>query len=327
MNWKNCTRAFFVISLIANAVIPSGFADTREIVNNIPGYKKVDSIGGNLNSIGSDTLNNLMTLWTERFRALYPEVVIQVEGKGSGTAPPALIQGTAQLGPMSRSMKQSEIESFEKAFGYKPLEISVAVDSLAVFVHKDNPISSITLEQLDAIFSSTRKRGFPNPITSWKQLGLTGAWAEQPISVYGRNSASGTYGYFKHEVLKEGDYKNEVKEQPGSSSVVQSISVDKNAIGYSGIGYATAGVKTLAIKPEDSEDALGPTEQNIYSGDYPLTRALYIYIGRKPGESLKPLTKEFLKFVLSKEGQELVINDGYFPLTPEMAEEELKKIL
>jgi phosphate transport system substrate-binding protein len=176
-------------------------------------YKPASGVAGNLGSIGSDTLNNLMTYWAEGFKKKYPNVNIQIEGKGSSTAPPALIAGTAQLGPMSREMKSTELEQFEKKYGYKPTKIGVALDSLAVYVNKDNPITSLSLDEVDAIFSSTRKRGVAE-ITTWGQLGVTGKLAAMPISLYGRNSASGTYGYFKEHTLKGGDYKNTVKEQP-----------------------------------------------------------------------------------------------------------------
>src|SRR5215470_2794459 len=235
----------------------------------IKSYEKVSGVSGNLNSVGSDTLNNLMTLWAEGFRAIYPNVNIQIEGKGSSTAPPALIEGTAQLGPMSREMKAAEIDAFEKKYGYKPTAIKVAIDSVGVFVHKDNPIKSLSLDQLDSIFSSTNKRG-GKPINTWGELGLTGEWANRPISIYGRNSASGTYGFFKEHVLKNGDYKNEVKEQPGSAAVVQGVSVDKYAIGYCGIGYKTAGVRAVPLADKEGGAFVPASAQTAYSGKYPI---------------------------------------------------------
>jgi phosphate transport system substrate-binding protein len=284
----------------------------------LPTYNRVGGVSGNLNSVGSDTLNNLMTLWAEGFRAMYPNVNIQIEGKGSSTAPPALIEGTAQLGPMSRSMKSDEIDKFEKKYGYKPTEIKVAIDALAVFVHKDNPVKGLTLAQLDSIFSGTFKRG-GKPITTWGEAGLSGSWAQRPISLYGRNSASGTYGFFKEHVLKNGDYKDTVKEQPGSSSVVQGVASDPGGIGYSGIGYVTSGVKPLALGEKDK--MYEPTLENSLSGDYPLARFLYIYVNKKPNEPLGQLTHEFVKFVLSMAGQEIVVKDGYFPLPAAIAGE------
>jgi phosphate transport system substrate-binding protein len=280
-------------------------------------YTPVSGISGNLNSIGSDTLNNLMTYWAEGFKEMYPNVNIQIEGKGSSTAPPALISGTAQLGPMSRPMKPQEIDEFEKKYGYRPMELRVAIDALAVFVHKDNPIEGLTMQQVDAVFSSTRKRGGAAAGT-WGDLGLTGEWASKPLSLYGRNSASGTYGFFKEHALKNGDYKPTVKEQPGSSAVVQGIASDLNGIGYSGIGYLTSGVRALPIAGDDGK-LYAPDYANALKLKYPITRFLYVYVNKKPGEELDPLVKEFIRYVLSYQGQEVVVKDGYFPLPVAMS--------
>jgi phosphate transport system substrate-binding protein len=291
----------------------------------LPSYTAVSGVSGNLKSVGSDTLNNLMTYWSEGFRAQYPGVKIAIEGKGSSTAPPALIEGTAQFGPMSREIKSKEIEAFEKKFGYKPSVVRVAVDSLAVFVNKDNPIKCLSLKQLDGIFSKTFKSGAKD-IKTWGDVGLTGEWADKPISLYGRNSASGTYGYFKDVALFQGDYKDTVKEQPGSSAVVQGISSDKYAIGYSGVGYKTADVKIVPLSAKDGANCFDAEALNAYSGDYPLARFLYIYFNKKPNEPLDPLMKEFIKFVFSKEGQQIVIKDGFYPVSKALADEDLKKL-
>src|SRR5438552_11290452 len=247
-------------------------------------YKAVSGVSGNLSSIGSDTLNNLMTLWAETFNKFYPNAKIQIEGKGSSTAPPALIAGTAQLGPMSRAMKGTEIDQFEKKYGHKPLAVRTSVDALAVFVNKDNPIKCQTMAQVDAIFSKSRRWGHKEDVKSWGQLGLAGEWASRPISLYGRNSASGTYGFFKEHTLKNGDYKDEVKEQPGSASVVQGITVDRYGIGYSGIGYATAGVRAVPLAEKDGGKCVEATADNAYSGSYPLARFLYVYVNKAPGK-------------------------------------------
>ncbi len=292
----------------------------------LPAYEKVSGVSGTLNSIGSDTMNNLMTLWAEGFAKVYPNVRVQVEGKGSSTAPAALIARTAQLGPMSRPMKESERDQFEAKFGYKPTEIKTAVDGLAVYVHKDNPIQALTLPQVDAIFSKTRRLGYPQSIDTWGQLGLKGAWENRRISLYGRNSASGTYGFFKEHALGGGDFKDEVKEQPGSASVVQGVSEDLVGIGYSGLGYRTSGVKALALAQKEGVQAVEPTAENVYKGAYPLARFLFVYINKEPGKPLEPLVREFLKFVLSKEGQEIVVKDGYLPLPAKVAAEERRKL-
>ncbi|OGL08434.1 MAG: phosphate-binding protein [Candidatus Rokubacteria bacterium RIFCSPLOWO2_02_FULL_73_56] len=289
-------------------------------------YKATAGVSGNISSVGSDTLNNLMTLWAESFNKFYPNAKIQIEGKGSSTAPPALIAGTAQLGPMSRSMKGTEVDKFEKKFGYKPTPIRTSVDALAVFVNKDNPVKCMTLAQVDAVFSKSRRQGARADVTTWGQLGLTGAWASKPISLYGRNSASGTYGFFKEHVLKNGDYKDAVKEQPGSAAVVQGVTVDRGAVGYSGIGYATAGVRAVPIAEKQGGTCVEATADNAYSGDYALARFLFVYVNRAPGKPLDPLTREFMKLVLSKDGQEVVVKDGYFPIPASVAKEELAKI-
>jgi phosphate transport system substrate-binding protein len=289
-------------------------------------YKAVSGVSGNLSSVGSDTLNNLMTLWAESFSKFYPNIKIQIEGKGSSTAPPALIAGTAQLGPMSRPMRGTEIDQFEKKFGYKPTPVRTAVDALAVFVNKDNPIKCLTMEQVDAIYSKSRRFGYKEDVKTWGQLGLTGDWADRPISLYGRNSASGTYGFFKEHALKNGDYKDEVKEQPGSASVVQGVTVDRYGIGYSGIGYATAGVRAVPIAEKEGAACVEATAENAYAGTYPLARFLYVYINKPPGKALDPLTQEFVKFIVSKEGQEVVVKDGYFPIPASIAKEELAKL-
>lgn len=293
----------------------------------LPAYRTVSGVSGNLSSVGSDTLNNLMTLWAERFNKSYPGVRIQIEGKGSSTAPPALISGTAQVGPMSRPMKGSEIDQFEKKYGYKPTPIRTAVDALAVFVNKDNPITCLTLQRVDAIFSKARRHGYREDIRTWGQLGLTGDWARRPLSLYGRNSASGTYGFFKEHALKNGDYKDVVKEQPGSASVVQGVTVDRYAIGYSGIGYATAGVRAVPLAEKEGGTCVEATADSAYAGTYALARFLYVYVNKAPGKPLDPLTREFVRLVLSKEGQEVVVKDGYFPIPASIAKDELNKIL
>ena len=289
----------------------------------LPDYKPVAGISGNVNSIGSDTLNNLMTYWAEGFAKFYPNVKIQVEGKGSSTAPPALIAGTSQLGPMSRKMKAEEIDQFELKYGYKPRMIAVALDGLAVYVHKDNPIKSLSLQQVDSIFSSTKRRG-GRDVSKWGDLGLTGEWASRPISLYGRNSASGTYGFFKEHALSKGDYKSSVKEQPGSASVVQGVENEMGAVGYSGIGYKTSGVRALPIAFRSGP--IEPTQKNVEKFDYPIARYLYIYINKDPSKGADPLVKEFIKYVVSKQGQEMTVKDGYYPIDGKKSREMLDLI-
>ncbi len=312
--------------VIAGIAVAAACRADVEVDKGLPEYRAVKGVSGNLKSIGSDTMNNEMTLWAEGFQKMYPNVDIEIEGKGSTTAPPALIAGTSHFGPMSREMKGAEIDEFEKKYGYKPVGLATSIDMLAVYVHKDNPVKSLTLKQVDAIFSKNRKGGYPTDIRTWGDLGLTGEWSNKPISLYGRNSASGTYGYFKEHALAKGDYKDEVKEQPGSSSVVQGIASDRFAIGYSGIGYKTADVRAVPLSADAGQPPVEATPENAYTGEYPLARFLYLYVNYKPGSSLDPLRGEFLRYVFSRPGQLDVVKDGYFPLPARVAAEQLKKV-
>ena len=317
--------ALISIALLTTFSASVSLADTK-VDPKLSDYSKASGVSGNLSSVGSDTLANLMTLWAEEFKRLYPNVNIQIQAAGSSTAPPALTEGTSNLGPMSRKLKNKEIEAFEKKHGYKPTAIPVAIDALAVYVHKDNPVKGMTIPQVDAIFSSTRKCGDDKDIVKWGQLELGGAWKGRDIQLYGRNSVSGTYGYFKKKALCKGDYKNTVNEQPGSASVVQSVSTSINGIGYSGIGYKTSGVKAVPLAKKAGKPFVEATPDNAIKGDYPLSRFLYVYVNKHPNRPLSPLIKEFIKMVMSKTGQEVVVKDGYIPLPAKVADKYLKKL-
>ena len=290
-------------------------------------YKKIEELVGAIESRGNAReLNNMMTFWVEGFCKIYPNVKISIEGIGCTSAVSALTHGISPLVSMSRVMKKVEIDEFEKAHGFKPSKIAVAYDSLAVFVNKDNPINSSSLEEIDAIFSKTRKFEYPKDISLWGDIGLEGEWKKQKINILGRNVASGTYGYFKKYALNEGDFKDTIKEQAGSAAVVRAISEDKMAIGYSGIGYIKPEVKALALSHKKGDEAFEANYENIVSLKYPLSRKLYIYYVKNPDKPLGNLEKEFLKFVLSKEGQNIVIKDGYIPITKTEAEKSLKAL-
>jgi phosphate transport system substrate-binding protein len=319
------TKTGMTVGLAVVLTAGAALAQPVKLDPELARYKAVSGVSGNISSVGSDTLNNLMTHWAESFQKFYPNAKVQIEGKGSSTAPPALISGTAQLGPMSREMKGTELDAFEKKYGYKPTALRTSVDALAVFVNKDNPIKCLSLKQVDGMFSKSRRQGGED-VTTWGQLGLTGEWTSKPISLYGRNSASGTYGFFKEHTLKNGDFKDTVKEQPGSAAVVQGATVDRYAVGYSGIGYATAGVRAVPLSDKDGGRCVEATADNSYSGTYPLARFLYVYVNKAPGKPLDPLTREFAKLILTREGQEGVIKDGYFPIPATIAKEELNKI-
>ena len=314
------------VATLSIGLLMSGSASAVSVDKGVPEYKSVSGISGNLSSVGSDTLANLMTLWAESFKRSYPNVNIQIQAAGSSTAPPALTQATSNFGPMSRKMKSKEIAAFEDRYGYKPMAIPVAIDALAVYVNKDNPIKGMTIPQVDAVFSSTRKCGADTNVSKWGGLGMSGNWKNRDIQMYGRNSVSGTYGYFKKKGLCKGDFKNNVNEQPGSASVVQSVSTSVNGIGYSGIGYKTSGVRAVAISKKEGGKFIDATAENAVSGKYPLSRFLYVYVNKHPNKELAPLDKEFMKLILSKQGQEIVIKDGYIPLPAKVVEKYLSQI-
>jgi len=307
-------RSFLsTVSCAGLLVAGTAFAQI-EVDPALPEYEPVSGVSGNLSSVGSDTLNNLMTLWAEAFQDYYPNVNIQIQGAGSSTAPPALTQGTANFGPMSRPMRSSEIQAFEEKHGYPPTAVGTAIDVLAVYVNKDNPIKCMTMEQVDAVFSVGRRCGAPDNIDRWGQLGLKGDWSNRDVTLYSRNAVSGTYGFFKDNALCGGDYKPSINEQPGSASVVQGVTESLNGIGYSGIGYNTSGVKAIELTDVGSDQCIAPTAENGANGRYPLSRLLMVYVNKNPNRELPPLEREFFRLVLSRQGQEVVVRDGYIPL-------------
>jgi phosphate transport system substrate-binding protein len=318
-------KSLAIAGLVAASVSVVSVQAAPKVDADIEAYKKASGVSGNLSSVGSDTLANLMTLWAEEFKRAYPNVNIQIQAAGSSTAPPALTEGTSNVGPMSRKMKAKELESFEKKFGYKPTAIPVAIDALAVFVNKDNPIKGLSIAQVDGIFSSTQKCKEASNISKWSDAGVSGKLGNMDIQLYGRNSVSGTYGYFKKKALCKGDYKATVNEQPGSASVVQSVSTSINAIGYSGIGYKTTGVRALPLSKKGT-NYVDATPDNAINGTYPLARFLYVYVNKAPNKPLSPLEREFIKMVLSKEGQEVVVKDVYIPLPKNVVDKALASI-
>lgn len=320
-----CRRFLACLFLAGSSLAWHGVAHAA-VDPNLPDYERAAGVSGNLSSIGSDTLNNLMTLWAEEFNKFYPSVNVQIQGAGSSTAPPALTEGTAMLAPMSRDMRQSEIQEFEGRHGYPPTALPVAVDMLAVYVNRDNPIESLSLPQMDAIFSATRRCGYHEDVTRWGQLGLTGSWANRDFALYSRNAVSGTYGFFKDNALCGGDFKSSINEQPGSSSVVQGVTESINGIGYSGIGYQTSGVRVLPVALSDGGIAYDATAENAATGDYPLARYLYLYINKHPNRELDPLTREFVKMLYSKQGQQVVHRDGFVTLPALITERVLEQL-
>ena len=284
----------------------------------------MDDISGHLISVGSDTLHDDMVRWGNAFMALYPNVKIEVRGEGSVTATPALVDGIAQFGPMSRPMSNDEVQAFVDKFGYKAAHFRVAVDALAIYVNKDNPIRCLTVQQVNRIFSVNRRAAFGGDISTWGQAGLTGDWATQPIVLYGRNTISGTYGFFKEMALLDGDFKPSVRQQSGSEEVVQHVANEKYAIGYSGIGFKTAGVRAVPLALADGLQCYDTSPEMTYAGKYPFARLLYVYFNKKPNEPLDPLRAEFIKYIHSKDGQTQTERGGFYSITAKDRQEDQK---
>ncbi|MFV0576950.1 MAG: PstS family phosphate ABC transporter substrate-binding protein [Vibrio sp.] len=310
--------------LLESLFIQKSFAQEVDTSNSSV-YQKQAGVSGTISSVGSDTLSGIMTLWSQEFQRIYPNVNMQVQAAGSSSAPTALTEGTSQLGPMSRAMKVKEIEAFERQYGYPPTQLKVAVDAIGIFVHTDNPIAGLNFEQIDAIFSSTLQCGANQPLKNWQQLGLKSEWAKLGFQLFGRNSVSGTYGYFKQYALCGGDFKKDVNEQPGSASVVQSVASSVNSIGYSGVGYQVSKARLLPIA-KDGENYVAPTQDNIMQGKYPLARYLYIYVNKNPDKPLSKVQSEFIKFIYSNQGQMLVEKEGYISIPAKFAKGELEKV-
>lgn len=314
-------RAFFA-AIAAFGVLTAGAA---AFDMELSPYKAVAGLAGKLKSVGSDTMLHEMELWVEGFQSIYPNVKIDIEGKGSNTAPPALLSGDAQLGPMSRQMTPDEIGAFEAKFGYKPTAVLVAIDALAIYVHKDNPLQCVSMEQLERVFAADPKSGAGKSIRAWGELGLTGEWAAKPITMYSRNTLSGTYKFFKQHVLSGGAFKDDIQMQVGSEAVVNAVAGDKFAMGYSGIGYKTGNVRAVPVGAV-GKGCYDASFDNTYSRKYPLARGLYIYLLKDPKKPMDTLSGEFVKYVLSRDGQTQAKKGGYYPITRNIREHELTRL-
>lgn len=312
-------RAFSAFAALAAFTLGAAALDME-----LSPYKAVSGLSGKLKSVGSDTMLHEMELWAEGFQSIYPNAKIDIQGKGSNTAPPALLSGEAQLGPMSRQMTPDEIGAFETKFGYKPTAVLVAIDAMAIYVHKDNPLRCVSMEQLERVFAADPKGGDGKSIRTWGELGLTGEWSTKPIAMYSRNTLSGTYKFFKQHVLSGGDFKDEIKMQVGSEAVVSAVGADKFAMGYSGIGYKTSAVRAVPVAAGKS--CYDASFDNTYSRKYPLARGLYIYLLKDPKKPIDMLSGEFVKYVLSKDGQTQAKKGGYYPITRNIREHELTRL-
>jgi phosphate transport system substrate-binding protein len=311
-------------------------------VRGLPSYRASDELSGEIRSIGADTMEKLMKLWIDGFRKLHPNVTFKMEAEASGTAAPALTAATSDIGPVAREMLPNEVEPFEKRYGYKPFAVRVSGGSyrtpgkthaIAFLVNKINPIDKLTFAQLDAIYSTTRKLGYKEDITTWGQLGLKGEWADKPIHLWGLKRPNGIAYFVQERVFGGGEYKDGINERttvgslPALDAIAQGVAADPYAIGIAGFGNVTPDVKAVALAATNGGPYFKGTFEEVVDQKYPLSRVIHIYLNRAPGKPLDPKVREFLRYILSQEGQDAVLQEGIFlPLTPEQVKQELARL-
>ncbi len=317
-----------VLAEQANALAQASSEPTSEQYQPAPG------IGGRVTIAGSDTMQPLMAKLAAAFTSLQPKAKFGVEGRGSSESirefmldlsfqrrgDKAIGRGTegtssASLLASSRPLTDQEVKGFVSHHGYEPIGIPIAMDAVAMYVHNDNPIGQLTLEQVDGMFSSTLKRAKGEHLTTWGQVGLKDQWGPQPIHLYGRNKKSGTREFFRHVALVDGEIHADVQEQPGSASEILAIAQDSLAIGYAGVGFHSSMVRIVPLAAESGQAPLLPNVDTVATGQYPLARPLYLYVNKNPDGKLDPVVGEFLKFVNSRQGQETVARANFYPLT------------
>jgi phosphate transport system substrate-binding protein len=337
MNTRRLVNIFYWVAV---GVLVSGlaFAEHGGVLNRpevdptLASYVPERTLTGRLAVAGSETMQPLVARLAAEFRNRYPGIKVGIEGGGTNAAMTGFFQGLAQsrrgdgnvrghlgsnditLMASSREMTEAEVKSFIARYGYEPTAIPIAMDAVAVYVHKDNPVTGLTLEQVDALFSADRRRGLADDLKVWGQLGLTGEWTNAPVRMYGRNQKSGTRAFFQHHVLLDGGFKPSVKEEPGSATVVLDLSRDRFGIGYTGMGYQASAVRPLPIALKAGMPFVVPNAETTEDGSYPLRRFLYLYVNRDPKEPLDTVVEEFLTFINSREGQETVVRAGFYPL-------------
>ncbi|MDB5671795.1 MAG: hypothetical protein JWO25_2754 [Alphaproteobacteria bacterium] len=294
-----------------------------------------------LNIVGADVMDEMTLGWAKMMRKAYPRLSVTMEARASGSGGPALTAGTAHLAPVGRELLPAEEKGFVDKYGYHPVAFKVATGSAGslgktaasiIMVDKDNPINCLTLQQLDSIYSATRNRGGPD-ISNWGQLGLSGAWANRPIHLYGLKSPNGIEWYFKIQVMKMGEYRDGIQFVKGRgfthafNVAAEDMAEHPGGMTYALLANLRPNTKVVPLAAEPGGPCVSPNPQTVYDHSYPLSRFVYIYVNKKPGVPLEPKVREFLKAVLSREGQEQVAADGvYLPLQPKVVSEELAKL-
>jgi len=290
-------------------------------------YEQGGQVSGSVIVKGSNTMQPLVARLASEFHRRHPGAEINVEGGGSEMGLKEFLENTAQpkqvagngsrpvlLVASSRELTAAEVKQFTDKHGYEPTAVPVAVDAVAIYVHRDNPLSSLTLDQVDAVFSTTRKRGYPYEIKRWGQLGLSNGWENAQIKLYGRDQKSGTRAFIKEHVLGNGEFDSAVQEEPGAASVILALSRDPFGIAYSGLGLQNSSVRPLPLADKDDMPFIMPDTTSVMDGSYPLRRLLYFYVDKSPHVALHSVLQQFLVFVNSREGQQSVLKVAFYPL-------------
>lgn len=290
----------------------------------LPPYESVGGLTGEITSIGDSTTTNLVARIAAEFRRMYPDVMLEVTASPISIGPSALLEGRADLVPMSRPLTPEEVESFTKKYGYPPTEIKVAADALAIYVEKGNPVPGLTLGQLDGIFSQTQRRS-GSSIGTWGQAGLTGEWADRRITLYGYGPEDGAHQIFQQQVLDGGAFRLSLRVEGGGSSIVQGVAADPGAIGFASVFFACKRVRVVELAGADGR-LYAPTEENVRSRRYPLIRFLYVCVNKPQLQRLGGPAAEFLRFLLSRDGQQIVAAGGNIPLDAATVEQSRRTL-
>jgi len=280
----------------------------------IPAYHPLIPLKGQLTISGSDSMKPLIQAWTDDLKRRHPAMKVTLGADGSQTGLTALLEHQTEVAAMSRRMASSEIAEFLKEYGYEPVEVPVALDALAIFVHQDNPLAGLSLAELDSMFCRERRRGLDYPVRSWGLVGLVDDWFEAPIRIYGRDGNSGSSYFFLEEVCKGGTFFPHMIKAQGPASVVMDLMKDPQGIGFSGIGYRTSTIRPVPLASVKGGRYVEPSFETVLDGSYPLKRTLYLYVARPPQKDPNPIVRELVRFALSQQGQQLALDHGFFPL-------------
>ncbi len=318
-------KGFSVAAMLSMAVFAfTSSASGQGLDPNLPVYRPADGVTGTITMTGSTTMSQLASVWAESFQAYQPQVGFEITVTGSATAVDAVMNGEAQFGMLSRFITQEEITAFEEKYGYPPTVVVPSLEPIAIYVNADNPIAGLTVDQLDAIFSSTHLRG--SVARTWGDLGSTGAWASRPITLHGRGDNTGSQVYFQTAVLAGGEFNPAMASHQDNNRLVRALSDDLTGIGFAGMLYQSPNVKAVPI----AINAEGPyvsIEGDAVTGTaYPLTRPLQIVVNHRPGTDLPVAQQEFLKYIFSRLGQEDVVRGGFTPISAAHAEVSLNPV-